>query len=138
MLSADPGRARIAPTSARNRAASAPSTTRWSNDRLSVITWRSASWSWNSQGRRRTAPIARIAACPGTRIGVPVSTPNTPMLVIVMVPSARSAGVDVPARALSVRDAIASARSGSRRRSASLMLGTSNPRGVAAAMPRFT
>ena len=39
---------------------------------------------------------------PGFRIGVPVSTPNTPTLVIVIVPPAMSAGVVLPARAVSV------------------------------------
>ena len=31
---------------------------------------------------RRAAPIARIAASPGLRMGVPASMPNTPMFVI--------------------------------------------------------
>src|SRR5665647_3177195 len=59
-------------------------------------------------------------------------------VVIVMVPSAVSAGVVVPARARVVRSASASARSCRPSRCASLMFGTISPRGVCAAIPRLT
>ena len=44
-----------------------------------------------THGMSLTCPNARIAASPGVRIGVPESTPNTPTLVIVIVPPCRSA-----------------------------------------------
>src|SRR3712207_1203846 len=91
-----------------------------------------------THGIARTAPKARIADSPGLRIGVPVSTPKTPTLVIVIVPPDMSAGLVLPARAVSVRSDSARASSASDSRPASLMLGTTRPRGVAAAMPRLT
>jgi hypothetical protein len=69
---------------------------------------------------------------------VPVSTPNTPTLVIVIEPPDMSAGWVLPSRAVETRSAMASASWRSDIRSASLMLGTISPRGVAAAMPRLT
>ena len=84
------------------------------------------------------APKHRIADSPGLRIGVPVSTPKTPTLVIVIVPPDMSAGDVFPARAVSVSSPSAPASSASDIRPASLMFGTTRPRGVAAAMPRFT
>ena len=91
-----------------------------------------------THGRRVTEPNARMADSPGLRIGVPASTPNTPTLVIVSMPPDMSAGWVRPSRAVAVRPAIASASSRIIIRSASLMLGTTRPRGVAAAMPRLT
>ena len=79
-----------------------------------------------------------MAVSPGVRIGVPASTPNTPTLVIVIVPSARSAGVAWPARAVSVSACRPRASSGSGSAPASLMFGTMSPRSAATAMPRFT
>ena len=70
-------------------------------------------------------------------IGVPPSTPNTPTLVIVMVPPARSAGAVRPARAVAASPPSAAASSRRLSRSASLIFGTSRPRGVAAAIPRL-
>ena len=71
-------------------------------------------------------------------MGTPASTPKTPMLVSVIVPSRRSAGAVRPARAVAVRSA--SALVSPRRVSscASLMFGTTSPRGPATAMPRWT
>ena len=66
-----------------------------------------------THGVSLTWPNARIAVSPGVRIGVPASTPNTPTLVIVIVPPARSAGVALPARAVSVSACRARASSGS-------------------------
>ncbi|MCY1379277.1 hypothetical protein D9M69_669820 [compost metagenome] len=71
-------------------------------------------------------------------MGVPASMPKTPMLVIEMVPPVRSAGLVFPALAVSVSSVSAAEMSASVIRSASLMLGTVRPRGVAAAMPRLT
>ena len=80
----------------------------------------------------------RIADSPGLMIGVPPSTPNTPTLVIVIVPPAMSAARRAPARAV-VDQVLQRAREPEEvERSASLTLGTTSPRGVAAAMPRFT
>ncbi len=69
---------------------------------------------------------------------MPASTPKTPTLVIVIVPPDMSAGWVRPSRAVAVSACSASASSRSDIRSASLMFGTTSPRGVAAAMPRFT
>lgn len=79
-----------------------------------------------------------MAASPGFRMGVPASIPNTPMLVMEMVPPERSDGDVLPARAVSVSSDNAVASSRRVRWSASLMFGTVRPRGVAAAMPRLT
>ena len=84
------------------------------------------------------APKHRIADSPGLMIGVPASTPKTPTLVIVKVPPLISAGCVFPSRATAVRSLRAAARSTSDRSCASLTLGTTSPRGVAAAMPRLT
>jgi hypothetical protein len=72
------------------------------------------------------------------RIGVPASIPKTPMLVIVRVPPERSAGGVLPSRAVNVKSCSALASSRIERSCASLIFGTSRPRGVAAAMPRLT
>ena len=69
---------------------------------------------------------------------MPVSTPNTPTLVIVNVPPDMSAGGVLPAFAVCTRAVSASASSRSDSRPASLMFGTISPRSVAAAMPRLT
>ena len=69
---------------------------------------------------------------------MPASMPNTPMFVIEIVPPVRSAGLVRPARAVSASPAIASASSMSVIRSAPFTFGTTRPRSVAAAMPRFT
>ena len=84
------------------------------------------------------APKQRIADSPGLMIGVPASTPKTPTLVIVKVPPLISAGWVLPSRATAVSSPSAVASSTSERSWASLMFGTTRPRGVAAAMPRLT
>src|SRR3546814_9692944 len=77
-----------------------------------------------------------MPASPPLMMGVPASMPNTPMLVIVIVPPCWSAGVALPSRAVVVSFCSARASSRIERSCASLMLGTSSPRGVAAAIPR--
>ena len=77
-------------------------------------------------------------AFPDTLIGVPESTPKTPTLVIVNVPPLICAGWVLPDRAVSTRPLSACASSSSDSDSAFSMLGTTSPRGVAAAMPRLT
>ncbi|OPZ50637.1 MAG: hypothetical protein BWY91_02810 [bacterium ADurb.BinA028] len=79
-----------------------------------------------------------IADSPGLMMGVPESTPKTPTLVIVIVPPDICAGWVRPSRAVAVSSPSACASSCIVMRSASLMLGTMSPRGVAAAMPRLT
>ena len=61
-----------------------------------MVTWRTLTLPLCTHGISRTAPKARIAASPGGRIGVPVSTPKTPTLVIVNVPPDMSAGGVLP------------------------------------------
>ena len=77
-----------------------------------------------TQGASLTWPNARMAVSPGVRIGVPASTPNTPTLVIVIVPPARSAGVALPARPVSASTCRPRASSGSDSASACLTFGT--------------
>ncbi len=50
----------------------------------------------------RIAPNATIADSPGLMIGVPLSTPKTPTLVMVIVPPDISAGCVRPSRAVAV------------------------------------
>ena len=135
------GSSRIAATSARKREPFSPSMWRWSKDSASVVTCRTDDLSPSvvtTHGCGRIAPKQRIADSPGLMIGVPPSTPKTPTLVIVNVPPLISAGWVFPSRAVAVSALSAAARSWSESRSASLTLGTTSPRGVAAAMPRFT
>jgi hypothetical protein len=111
---------------------------RWSKDSDKVQTLRTAIWPSTTQGASLIWPNARMADSPGVRIGVPPSTPNTPTLVIVIVPPDRSAGVAFPALVVSVSSASARASPGSGSRPASLTFGTMRPRSAATAMPRFT
>ena len=92
----------------------------------------------STQGRLLIAPKHRIADSPGLMIGVPASTPKTPTLVMVKVPPDISAGCVRPSRATAVSSPSAAASSVNDSESASLTLGTTRPRGVAAAMPRLT
>ena len=80
-----------------------------------------------------------MPASPGLRIGVPASTPNTPTFVIENVPPRHVAGRGLArARRLGERaDRIGELDEG-QVPSASRMFGTTSPRSVAAAMPRFT
>ena len=64
--------------------------------------------------------------------------PKTPMFVMVIVPPCISAGWVLPSRAVSVSCSSAVASSTIDIACASLTFGTIRPRGVAAAMPRFT
>lgn len=123
--------------SARKREPCSPSISRWSKDRPRVPTSRSLIFFPTAHGCLRTAPSTRIADSPGGRIGVPVSTPNTPTLVIENVPPVICAGVARPSRATEIVVSSASASSRKSSCSASLTFGTSSPRGVAAAIPRF-
>ena len=111
-------------------------------ERASWVTWRTTIWSTpfseTTHGCLRTAPKQRMADSPGLMIGVPASTPKTPTLVIVNVPPDISAGCVFPSRAVAASWFSAAPRSTRGSCSASLTLGTTSPRGVAAAMPRFT
>src|SRR5690606_35197889 len=145
--SACAGSSSTAATSARKRDPFSPSMWRWSKLSARVVTCRGTISSTTppsgelvetTHGCLRMAPKQRIADSPGLMIGVPASTPKTPTLVMVKVPSAMSAGWVRPSRAVAVRSANAAASSGRLRSWASLTLGTTRPRGVAAAMPRLT
>ena len=103
-----------------------------------MVTWRITISLLTTHGFGRIEPSATMPTSPGFKIGVPVSTPKTPMLVMVMVPFAMSAGVVRPSRAVAASCSIALANSRSDIWSASLMFGTIRPRGVAAATPKFT
>ncbi len=103
-----------------------------------MVTWRGFTLPLWTHGWSLIAPTARIADSPGLRIGVPVSTPKTPTLVIVTVPPCMAAGDVLPSLAVDTSSPSDSASCGSVLAWASLMFGTIRPRGVAAAMPRFT
>src|SRR5215467_14559021 len=123
-----------------NVSASAPSTTRWSNERERYEQVRMASMSSPSGpvstlGRFSIAPTQRIATCGWLMIGVPVSDPNTPGLVIVNVPSWTSRGSSRLVRARLARSLSARVSPVSERLSAPLMTGTINPQSSATAMP---
>ena len=127
----------IAATSAMNRAERSPSTTRWSNEPPRVVIQRGMTSPETTHGFCLMVPNATIATSPGLMMGVPMSIPRAPMLVMEMVPSAISRGWVLPSRARLVR-AVSSTASSRRDSSlAFLMFGTSSPRGVAAAIPRF-
>ena len=99
----------------RNCDPSWPSTLRWSKDSESCVTCRTTTSPSTTHGVGRTTPKHRMADSPGLRIGVPLSTPKVPTLVIVIVPSAMSAGDVRPSRAVSV--SACSARASSSRES---------------------
>src|SRR4051812_47522621 len=86
----------------RNCEPSWPSTLRWSNDSASCVTCRTTISPSTTHGVGRTAPKHRIADSPGLRIGVPLSTPKVPTLVMVIVPRAMSPGCVLPSRAVAV------------------------------------
>src|SRR5258706_1131220 len=73
-------------TAARKRAASAPSTTRWSAERVMVIIGRTAIFSPSGTARGATRPTARMAHSGGLMIAVKLSTPSMPRFETVNVP----------------------------------------------------
>src|SRR5664280_1177880 len=78
--------------SARNRAAIAPSTTRWSLDSVSVQTLPGTTAPARTTGSSRMDPTARIAASGGLMMAVNCSMPNIPRLLTVKVPPRNSSG----------------------------------------------
>ena len=83
----------------RNAAPRAPSTTRWSNVRLSCSIGRTAAAPSTGTMRSAMRPTARIPACGALTIASNESTPNIPRFEIVNVPPLTSAGRSSPARA---------------------------------------
>src|SRR5699024_9402432 len=132
------GSERTSAMSMRYLEASAPSSTRWSKETVSVTTVRRAISPRCSQGWVRSAPIARIVLWPGLRIGTPPSTPNTPTLVTVSVDPVSSAGVRAPSRAFPACCAIRSVSVAPSSASAPGTVATTRPRSVATARPRET
>lgn len=116
---------------------SSPSIRRWSNDSANVATLQSFTLPLCSHGCRRAWPRHRMAASPGFRIGVPPSIPNTPMLAMVNVPFFMRSGGVLPSLASAMSAVRALADSFNDIACAALMLGTSRPRGVAAAIPEI-
>src|SRR5215831_154833 len=125
-----------------NLSASAPSTTRWSNEReryeqVRIASMSSPSGPVSTLGRFSIAPTQRIATCGWLMIGVPVSEPKTPGLVMVKVPSCTSRGSRRLVRARVARSLSARVRPVSERLSAPLITGTIKPQSSATAMPRL-
>jgi len=77
-----------------------------------------------------------MALCGALTIGVDISEPNTPPLVIEKVPPVSSSIVIVPARARSAKPVTAFSIDAKSIRSASRSTGTISPRSVETATPR--
>src|SRR6267143_1904660 len=130
-------------TSARNLSASAPSTTRWSYDIVSIPIVRMAmdsvpSAAVTTLGRFSIAPTPRIATCGWLMIGIPANGPKPPGLVIVNVPRWMSLGSSFLVRARSPRSLIARAMPMSDSSSACLITGTMRHQSSATAIPMLT
>src|SRR6266568_1741603 len=111
---------------------------RWSKETEVVMSWRTASSPSTTQGRGAIRPVAMMAHSGLLMMGVPLSTPKPPTLVMVIVPPVRSSSAALRSRASSLTRAISRASSRMPSRSASLTLGTSSPDWVSVAMPRLT
>src|SRR5690606_4994567 len=85
-MSSRRGCSRMALTSRRNWAASAPSVTRWSADRVMRIMGRMTTAPSRATGVSVTAPTARMAAWGGLMMATKSSTPYMPRLLTVKVP----------------------------------------------------
>src|SRR3954468_3445669 len=94
--------------------------------------------SWTTTGRLTTEPTPRIATCGWLMIGVSNRAPRLPVLVSVKVPPPNSSGVTLLVRVRSARSAILRASPPRLRSPASWMTGTSSPRSVSTAIPRFS
>ena len=75
------------------RVATSPSTTRWSKEAPSVVTNANAHLAVDDPRLLLDRAEGDDATSPGLRIGVPVSMPKTPMLVIVTVPFCHLGGL---------------------------------------------
>src|SRR5207237_960256 len=119
-----PAHPRRSASALRNRAAGAPSTSRWSKVRESHIIGRIATWPSTTTGFSTMRPTPRMAHWGGFTIGVKESAPNAPRFVIVKVPPSISSSPSVAPVALAARSARARAMSGSGRACASRITGT--------------
>ena len=125
-------------------AATAPSTTRWSE--LSVTFIREATLNWSSAPvefslttTRFSAPLtARMHACGGLMIAEKLCTPNMPKFEIVKVPPLSSSGFSLFSRARPAISLISVAISYSPLRFVFLMTGAMRPWSVCTAMLMFT
>src|SRR6185437_8349969 len=86
-----------------NRAPTAPSTTRWSQEIVQVITVATASWPSLTTGRGSPAPTARMQPCGGLMTAENSRTPNIPRLEIENVPPWNSSSFSLPARSRPAR-----------------------------------
>ncbi|MNW59077.1 hypothetical protein D3C74_369750 [compost metagenome] len=86
-------------------------------------------------GRSWILCMPRMPTCGVLRIGVDMSDPNTPPLVMVKVPPCSSGRLSVLARALEASSPIRRSISGKLRRSASRTTGTTRPSLADTAMP---
>src|SRR5581483_9226305 len=115
-----PGVSSAALISATKRAASKPSTTRWSTeiDRFMRSRITISLPEAETAGRLATLCTPRIATSGWLMIGVAITPPSAPRLVMVNVEPISSSRVALPVRVASARRAISCARSTSERRSA--------------------
>src|SRR5450759_5919325 len=98
------GSVRVAVKVARNAAAVAPSSTRWSIESVTLIVVPGTTAPSRTTGSALAAPTARMAASGGLITAVKWSTPNMPRLLTVKVPPVNSSGVSLPARAFPASD----------------------------------
>src|SRR5262249_21588285 len=121
----------------RNRAASTPSTARWSA--LSVAVSKETRAGASPPTQRSTGrPVARIATCGGVTIAVKALTSNMPRLLSVNVAPLVSAGRRRWAGARSTRSARPTAVSATSSRSAPSSAGATSPSSSPIAIPTLT
>ena len=119
-----PGSSRNAFSVARNSAAGAPSTARWSQVSVTVMSGRGTISPSTTAGRSSIAPTARIAACGGFSTAMNCVMPKGPRFEIVNVPPSMSCWESLPARARATRSTRAAASSANERCSAPAITGT--------------
>src|SRR5438105_11319825 len=123
---------------ARNCAPTAPSTTRWSADRVQVITVATASWPSRTTGCCCPVPTARMPPCGGLITAANSRMPYMPRLEIEKVPPWNSSSFSLPARARSARSLASCAICASPFWSADLTIGVIKPSSSATATAMST
>ncbi len=121
------------------RAASMPSTTRWSKDEDRFMSWRATTWpSLPNIGRCTMRFTPTMATSGWLMTGVLAMPPSAPRLVSVMVEPDSSSRAALPVRAPSATRVMAAAQLHRSRLSAWRSTGTIRPASVCVATPRCT
>ena len=119
-------------------AAVAPSTGRWSTDRVTCITVATARALSTTTGSCRAAPTARMAACGGLMMPANSSVPNMPRLVTLIVPPSSSLCCSFLSFARAMRSCVAVTSWCSDSRSTPRTTGVTRPFSVATATAMST